>query len=289
MQAPRLYRALLRIASWIVPARSRSRFDFHERYAAELANWWWLVERGEPLQRDGVVLCRRAFADASAQRLDGKAVLHAIRSPLFVPAGIAAALLVIAAFSHGFAVTRSVIEVARDMRIRAVPSYDMRGDRVFVYVAPILLALTTGLALLALGCRSLRARGWRYWMFLALKVVASFIVLPLFWIEAGTASRAYIQSEGWRVVTGLLLAIAFVIAVGRAVIWCIADQRRRCPSCLRRLVLPVPVGSWASQFEPAATEMLCEEGHGALALSDGETNGEDRWTGLDESWKALFH
>jgi hypothetical protein len=126
-------------------------------------------------------------------------------------------------------------------------------------------------------------------MFLALKVVGVFIVVPLFWIEAGTVSRAPIHSEGWRVVTGLLLAIAFVIAVGRAVIWCITDQRHRCPSCLRRLVLPVPVGSWASQFEPAATEMLCEEGHGALALSDGETNGEDRWIGLDESWKALFH
>ena len=288
MQAPRLYRALLRIASWMVPARSR--FDFHDRYAAELANWWWLVERGEPLQRDGVVLCRRAFADAFAQRLDGRAVLHAVRSPLFVPAAMAAALLMIAAFSHGFAVTRSVIDVARDMRTRAVPSYDMRGDRVFVYVAPILLALTTGLALLVLG--------------LPVAACARVALLDVprpesrrrsssssrcFGSKPAPASRAHIQSEGWRVTTGLLLAIGFVIAVGRAVIWCIADQRRRCPSCLRRLVLPVPVGSWASQFEPAATEMLCEEGHGALALSDGETNGEDRWTGLDESWKALFH
>jgi hypothetical protein len=35
--------------------------------------------------------------------------------------------------------------------------------------------------------------------------------------------------------------------------------------------------------------MLCEAGHGALALSDAETNGQDRWTRLDESWKALFH
>ena len=287
MQAPRLYRALLRIASWIVPVRSR--FDFHDRYSADLANWWCLVERGEPLHRDGLTLCRRAFADAFARRLDSEALLHALRSPLFVPAAIAAALLAIAAFSHGFAVTRSVIEVARDMRARAVPSYDMRGDRIFVYLAPILLALTTGLALLIAGCLSLRARGCRYWMFLALKIAGVFIVVPLFWIEAGTASRAHIHSEAWRVTAGLAIAIGFVIAVGRAVIWSIADQRRRCPSCLRRLVFPVTVGSWASQFEPAATEMLCEEGHGALALSDGETNGEDRWTGLDESWKALFH
>ena len=287
MQAPRHYRALLRIASWIVPAGSR--FHFHERYGADLANWWWLVERGEPLHHDGVALCRRAFADAFAQRLDGKAVLYAIRSPLFVPAAIFAALLMIATFSHGFAVTRSVIDVAHDMRTRAVGSYDVRGDRIFVYIAPILLALTTGLALLVVGCVALRGRGWRYWMFLALKIVGVFIVVPLFWVEAGTATRAHIHAESWRVSAGLAIAIGFVIAVGRAVIWCIADQRRRCPSCLRRLVLPVTVGSWASQFEPAATEMLCEEGHGALALSDGETNGEDHWTGLDDSWKALFH
>jgi hypothetical protein len=35
--------------------------------------------------------------------------------------------------------------------------------------------------------------------------------------------------------------------------------------------------------------MLCEGGHGALALSDVEINGQDRWTELDESWKAMFH
>ena len=70
--------------------------------------------------------------------------------------------------------------------------------------------------------------------------------------------------------------------------WCVADQRRRCRACLRRMILPVSVGSWASQFEPSRTEMLCEDGHGALALSDAETNVQDRWTRLDDSWKALF-
>jgi hypothetical protein len=54
------------------------------------------------------------------------------------------------------------------------------------------------------------------------------------------------------------------------------------------LVLPVSVGSYASLFEPSATEMLCEQGHGALSLSDTETDVHDRWTRLDDSWKALF-
>jgi hypothetical protein len=271
MHAPLLDRALLRLARWIAPDCSI------------------LVERGELLPRDAMGICRRAVADAVAQRFEAIELHHALRSAWFVPAAMAAGLLLIAIFSHGFAVTRSVLDVARDMRTRAVPSYDLRGDRIFVYAAPILLAVTTGLALLAMGCLSLRARGWRYWSFLALKVVGVFVIAPLFWIEAGTATRSHITSEGWRISTGLAIAIGFVIAVGRAIIWCVADQRQRCPSCLRRLVLPVTVGSWASQFEPAATEMLCEDGHGALALSDGEANGEDRWTELDESWKAMFH
>jgi hypothetical protein len=34
--------------------------------------------------------------------------------------------------------------------------------------------------------------------------------------------------------------------------------------------------------------MLCEGGHGALALSDAEATGQDHWTQLDDSWRALF-
>ncbi len=287
MQAPLLCRALIRIASWIVPARRR--FDWRAHRLFALSNWWLLVERGELVPSEGGALCRRAFHEAWAERFEGVNLRHVARSPLFVFAGIAVALALIAVFSHGFAVTRSVIDVAQDMRVRAVPSYDLRGDRIFVHVAPILLALTTGLTLLVMGCLSLRARGWRYWSFLALKVAGAFVLIPLFWVEAGTATRSHIAAEGWRVAAGLTMALGFVVAVGRAVIWSVADQRRRCPSCLRRLVLPVSVGSWASQFEPSATEMLCEDGHGALALSDAETNGQDRWTELDESWRALFH
>ena len=73
--------------------------------------------------------------------------------------------------------------------------------------------------------------------------------------------------------------------------WAILDQARRCPVCLRRLAMPVTLGSWSSPLlEPAATELLCDEGHGSLRFSEAHTTlGEiRRWITLDDSWRDLF-
>jgi hypothetical protein len=288
MRVPLGRRLLIRIAGWIVPSRLRSTW-LADRYA-ELFDWWYLVERGEPVRDGGAAICRRAFADAFSERLAGRDPRLIVRAPMFVPIAAVASLMALALVSHGFAVTRAIVAVARDMHDNpGHAGYDGRGDRVFVFAAPILLAISTGLTMLGLGCLSLRGRGWRYWGFLALKAVAVAVIFPLVWMEVGTALRIHIASKGWRVTFGIATAVFLLVATGRAMIWCIADQRRRCRVCLRRLVLPVSVGSWASLFEPSATEMLCEDGHGALALSDAETNVQDRWTRLDDSWKALFH
>jgi hypothetical protein len=286
MRAPLLCRALIRIASWIVPSRGRS--EWLACRAAELFDWWYLVDRGELLRDGGAALCRRAFADAFSERFGDSDPRHFARSPMFVPIAAAASLLVLALVSHGFSVTRGVLATAHDMRTHPFNGYDFRGDRVFLYAAPVLLALSTGLAALVLGSLTLRGRGWRYWSFLVCKAVAVAVVVPLLWIELGTVLRGWAPSLGARIVIGLVSVVVFVVAMGRAMIWCVADQRRRCRSCMRRLVLPVSVGSYASVFEPSATEMLCEQGHGALSLSDTETDVQDRWTRLDDSWKALF-
>jgi hypothetical protein len=286
MRAPLACRALIRIASWIVPTRVRS--AWLSSRAAELFDWWYLVERGEPVRDGGAALCRRAFADAISERFSGADPRQFLRGPMFVPIAAAASLLVLALASHGFSVTRHLIDVARDMRDHPALGYDARGDRLAVYIGPIFLALTTAVSVLAAGCFSLRARGWRYWGFLLFKAFAVALLLPLVWIEMGTALRALFHKPMGRGLTGLLTALVLLIGMGRAMIWCVADQRRRCRSCLRRLVLPVSVGTWGSLFEPSTTEMLCEEGHGALALSDAETDVRDRWTRLDDSWKTLF-
>lgn len=286
MRAPPACRALIRIASWIVPARVRPAWLASR--AAELFDWWYLVERGEPVRDGGVALCRRAFADAFSERFGGADPRQLVRAPMFVPIAAAASLLALALASHGFSVTRHIVDIARDMRQNPGSGYDFRGDRIAVYAAPIFLALCTGISVLAAGCFSLRARGWRYWSFLGFKALAVVTLVPLVWIELGTSLRHLFSSSAGRILTGLITAIALVILIGRAMIWCVADQRRRCRACLRRLVLPVSVGTWGSLFEPSTTEMLCEEGHGALALSDAETDVRDRWTRLDDSWKALF-
>ena len=54
MQAPLLYRALLRITSWIVPVRSRA--HWRDKQITDLDNWWFLMEHGELLPRAGHLL-----------------------------------------------------------------------------------------------------------------------------------------------------------------------------------------------------------------------------------------
>ena len=97
-------RALIRIASWIVPSRGRSAWLACR--AAELFDWWYLVERGEVLRDSGAALCRRAFAGAFSERFGDSDPRRFVRSPMFVPIAAAASLVALALFSHGFSVTR---------------------------------------------------------------------------------------------------------------------------------------------------------------------------------------
>jgi len=278
--------AWIRLAACLVPARHRA--AWLAQWMRRLADWRLLADRGEPVG-PAAPLLRRAFHDAAAERFGPIHLKQFLRSAAFVPLAIAAACLVLAVVSRGFAVTRHVFDVARDMRLHAAPGYDVRGDRIFVYLAPTVMAVATSLGLLAIGCRRLRERGWRYWSFLALKAAATLLLIALGWVELGTLLRAPIHREGWRILVGLFSIGAMIAGMSRAMLWTIADQRRRCPVCLHLLIAPVSVGSWARcSFEPPATEFLCEHGHGAFAVADAEMNGQDRWTRLDESWKALF-
>ena len=141
----------------------------------------------------------------------------------------------------------------------------------------------------AVGRLSLGRYGWRYWSFLVLKTIAVMVLVPLLWIETGTAMRAHLPSAPLRVlVGGLLFTMVFMAAFGCALLWSFADQRRRCPVCLQRLAMPVTMGSWASVFEPVTTELLCEEGHGSLSVPETEAGEPDRWTPLDASWRECL-
>jgi hypothetical protein len=288
---PWLFRLVLAIACRIAPAGERERCRPHWQSDLEALNT--LVERGElaPGGRTELVrFCVEACATALRLRFGKDALRRWSRSPEFIALSGAVLLLVLGALSRGFAKTRFLIYVARHWQ-PAPPkglSYDPRGDLLAAYGFPIVLAATTGLILIAIGCRMLHRGTWRYWAFFTAKIVLLMLVGSVVWIEGGAALRSVLPRGQFRVLCGgALLAMGFVGGAGWCALWSLADQRRRCPVCLRPLEMPVTMGSWSSVFEPATTEFLCSDGHGALSLLEVEP-AADRWVALDDSWRGLF-
>ena len=73
------------------------------------------------------------------------------------------------------------------------------------------------------------------------------------------------------------------------VIW---DQRRRCRTCLRRLMMPINSGSWGNMLRLGRpmTEYICPFGHGTLQIDELQITGKNtpNWQAHDENiWKEL--
>lgn len=75
------------------------------------------------------------------------------------------------------------------------------------------------------------------------------------------------------------------------VTWAFADQRQRCPTCMRSLRNPAHLGvpSW-SLLHANATEEMCDRGHGLLHQPEWRTSWFEnaRWVQLDRTWHGLF-
>ncbi|MDQ2712923.1 MAG: hypothetical protein M3Y24_11980 [Acidobacteriota bacterium] len=74
------------------------------------------------------------------------------------------------------------------------------------------------------------------------------------------------------------------------------DQRRRCRTCLRRLIMPIARGSWGNMvvFGRPKTEWICPFGHGTLSIENLQITGRQSpdWQAHDDNiWKELesFH
>ena len=83
----------------------------------------------------------------------------------------------------------------------------------------------------------------------------------------------------WLVAVGLLSVI-------------IRDQRRRCRTCLRTLIMPVARGSWGNilTIGRPATEWICPYGHGTLRIDELQITGKEPpdWKAhTDDIWKEL--
>jgi hypothetical protein len=296
VHSPRLWRWLIYAAGWMAPAVARA--EWRSRWGSRLQNLCILIERGHvPAHLSGhaSILCRDAFANAFRLRTAPIDRRSLPRSAGFLMFGAFTILALTAACTHGFRTTRSLVDAALSWVEYPVPRlpnmarapHDPRADRVIAHMIPLLLALATSVVMVLIGRLSLGRYGWRYWAFLAGKTVAVMTIVPVVWIEGGAALRAQIPNQVLSMaVGGVALSLVFIAAFGAAMVWVFSDQRLRCPICLRRLAMPVAIGSWASTFEPPATELLCEVGHGSLCVSESAAGEPDRWVALDDSWQV---
>jgi hypothetical protein len=281
---------LLGIVQGVVPLSARE--DWRSLWTARLENLWVLAARGEFIGNapsETVRLCRDACKIAFRLRFQQKSVLQWVRGPGFVLAVEGVSFVILALLSRGFQATRSVIRTAIDWWSDPTHlAHDARAELLVAHFVPILLAFTVGAVLMAIGRLSVGRYGWRYWLYLISKLGAVMWIVPLVWIEGNAALRAHLAVRTLSLLFGWLAwTLAFLGAFGCAIVWVFTDQRRRCPECLRRLALPVTLGSWASIFDPVTTEMLCDEGHGSLCMDESEIGAGDRWIALDSSWKGL--
>ena len=141
----------------------------------------------------------------------------------------------------------------------------------------------------------------KYWLYLSAKLLAAAIIvcalevsliyfypsapprlpkygppLPLFWDDM-LFPFAFLGV--WLIGAGALFVI----------IW---DQRRRCRTCLRRLIMPVASGSWGNMviFGRPKTEWICPFGHGTLSIEELQITGRQSpdWQPHDDNiWKEL--
>ena len=127
-------------------------------------------------------------------------------------------------------------------------------------------------------------------LFFTAKTIAALAAVLLGGLEF-TAAGSITMIGGTDLVTEPLSTWLFLMASAAVLSWSIADQRRRCRTCLRRLGMATHVGcSGSLLLNWAGTELVCIEGHGMLHVPEMESswNEPERWTVLDDSWRGLF-
>ncbi len=142
-------------------------------------------------------------------------------------------------------------------------------------------------------------RVMRYWLYLAAKVlIAGVSVLGLqAFVEslfpATRPTRFGPMPERFLLDMPFTFAVFGVWLVGAGIFYLVVwDQRRRCRTCLRRLVMPVKLGSWGNMLRLGRpmTEYICPFGHGTLQIDELQITGKHTpfWQPHDDNiWKEL--
>ncbi|MBS1828851.1 MAG: hypothetical protein JST93_26345 [Acidobacteria bacterium] len=275
-QPPRFHSFVLWLVAALVPAQQRR--QWRASHSAVLTSLWTLIERGE-FPRDGQMLLaafsRECFRGAVFTRFSPEQLLAAAGHPVLPFAVLSVILLCTAVLTGGLpTLTRLWME--------AGTATD------FVFGHAFVLTLAGAIALHAVLNHTYSLRGWRSALFLGAKTLLALFTLSCIWMEsAGIVHRALLPHETWWIASRVATSLGFLFASGWLAAWCMSDQRRRCPACLRRLASPVSLGSWGSVLDPAATIFVCPKGHGSLTAPEMELNPEDQWTRMDASWSVL--
>jgi len=128
----------------------------------------------------------------------------------------------------------------------------------------------------------------RLWRILFL--IAKFVLIALIGFYA-SIDIAYFSTPEYSPIAECvqLLACFAICLIGFR--WAVADQRQRCPMCLRRVTNPATVGLASRTFLGwNGTELICMGGHALLHVPSLPTSwfGGQRWLYLDSSWEFLF-
>jgi hypothetical protein len=157
-----------------------------------------------------------------------------------------------------------------------------KGDVLLPYLLTTLLSI---MALVATTTFSLgeypanHSARHRRWIFFILKAA---LLLPV--VCFGSLDVASLVGAGFQ-------AHGLIVGTIAAMRWALADQRRRCPVCLRVLSNPTRIGGPSHVFlDWYGTELICVQGHGLLYVPEIPTScySTQRWQYLDPSWSTLF-
>jgi hypothetical protein len=267
MKSAWLQDAVLRAASVLAPGDQRA--EWLEEWRSEL---WYIPRRG------ATRFCLGAFRDALWVRRNDPSPLKRSLIHLESPLGCLAFLAAAAAVS-------SFIAVRLPGLPRPWPAHLSAGD---LLAGSISMLLMTCVFLPATGLAMGRAPAnghpvpWpgrlRRGIFLALKIA---LVQPV--LFSGLVVLVLVGP----VAPGLGVCATWILAFR----WVIADQRRRCPVCLRLLANPVRIGNSShTLLEWYGAESICTRGHGLRLMPEISASycGKQEWLDLDDSWRGVF-
>lgn len=256
--------AILRAVSLLVPC------DKRPEWLAERRSELWYV-RATCRPREVRVFSLGMFPDALWLRRNSPPLnvrkLFNLQSPL----RCVIVLAVLASVSFLFALHMVGVHGVESL----IREHRMLPHLLMILYALLVLLLTTSLDFGEFPPQGHRS-SWsgKRWMLFATKI--AFLISTVF------CGGLTLIAIGATPIIGPVLLLSYVLVFR----WALADQRRRCPVCLRVLINPVRIGQ-SSQTLLAwyGTELTCLKGHGVLHVPEIPSScyRTQRWLYLDTS------